>query len=235
MKVGNLGLNMNHNVAKVHVQTTSKEVTNDDMESSEIKLTMRNVCNKFVIGQIVTSMISSFCIPFVFYSIILLPFSTTVVLLSFRPLFLFILSPWLCAVFSPLFLPILWPEALQKKTVIVFPDNYFKRSENMLLFLKHDKVFRFGIIRNILIGTYLAIIWVPLGILFCIFCGPVMSMISYISFACLYISCISGCTTLLSIISYSIFSNSNRVIMFMKSYPSYIKTLSMRMIYSPFC
>tara|TARA_Y100000746_G_C15421575_1_gene414626 strand:- start:175 stop:873 length:699 start_codon:yes stop_codon:yes gene_type:complete len=232
MKVSNLGLHVNSQIttskiAKIHPKVDENSLEND--------VTFKQLCNKFVIGQIVTSMISSFIIPFAFYSIVFLPFSTSVILLSPQPLSLFILSPWLCSFMSPLSLPICWPEALKKKYVHIFPDNYFVKSEKRLLFLRHDRIYRFGIVRNLIIGTYLAIFWVPIGIIFCVFCGPIINIISFISFASLYICLISGCTIPLSIISYSVFSNNNRVMTYMKSYPSYLKTISSRMFYSTIC
>jgi len=237
MKVSNVGFNVNidSKVVKVNTVSVKADVKVQIDNAAEDTVSMKRFCNTFVLCQVITSMASSFVLPFAFYSIVLLPFSTNVVLLSARPLIIYILTPWWCSFLSPLSLPMSWPEALKKKHVFVLPDNYFENSEKCFLFLRHDRIYKFGIIRNLIIGTYLAILWVPIAIIFCIICGPVLNIVSFISFISLYVCLVSGCTIPLSIISYSIFSNNNRVMSYMKSYPSYLRTMSSRIFYSAIC
>jgi hypothetical protein len=165
------------------------------------------LCSRFVIIQTFISMLISFWVPFGFLNLINLGIATTHVL-SFTSLSLIVTSPWVTGLLSPFLLPISILQAYNKQWIL--PIDEVLLGPFSWIFQK-NKYFRFGVVRHFYISSLLAIVFVPCGFLSLWFLGPVISMFHYIVFACVYISCISLTVMPLSIVTYMLKPNIERI------------------------
>ena len=105
--------------------------------------------------------ILSFMVPLIFFCIILVPFGPTVEVFSPQPISVLIMSPILSGLFSPLFIPMMLPEVKLR----TLEGDYFSKYRFLYPFCSSAGFFKFGIGRNVVIGFYAALFWIPVGII----------------------------------------------------------------------
>lgn len=169
----------------------------------------------FIWGHIVSGTLLSFVIPLAFFSIIFIPITDTIKIFGTDCLVLLLVSPWLCAIFAPLFLPITWPEAVEKKLIRPIESDNIKKYERFFWFLKSSAYFNISIFRHLILAVYLNFLFVPIaiGILFAF--PSEIKTFYFIVFASFYIACISLLTIPICILAFSIKPNHERVMFYM--------------------
>lgn len=187
----------------------------------------------YVVSHTILGFLTSFILSCTFYAIMLIPLFTTITTVSIYSFSFIILSPWMTSIISPIMIPITLSESKQS----IIPPAYVDRYEKYLIFLKSKRWTRFAVVRHFLIGTYLAVFFIPFGIVVVLFVlNSVLSVLAFVFFAGLYISLISAFAIPLSILSFSVRSHHERVMYYMQSKSkSSMKKWLYRILYCPMC
>lgn len=219
MRSGTLGFHHNSTRIKITPEHAS-------IEFSKKKLKFKY----FVIINIIVAFTASFTFPFAFLSLLYLN-TPTLISWSADVLSLLVISPWLCSILSPIAIPMSIPE-VDFKTVT---KDYFQRYENVLLFLRSDKCFRFCIFRHFVLGSYAAIIFIPISI-FIASINVIMSSAVLLTYLCLYIASISAFITPFSILSFTIQPNYDRVMYYINISDKHTFTILLKkLVKCPLC
>lgn len=178
-----------------------------------------------------TSMLMSFVFPLCFFSIILIPASTSVALWSSKALSIIVMSPAISAFLSPLMIPVTLPENFDANLVLT--TKYIDNFKKCFIFFNYDGIFQYALVRNMFIGTYAAVFFIPIALCVTFLLNAVVAPIYFVLLASMYISFVSGFIVPLSIVSTSIEPNHKRVLNIMSRNPNKLKRFIFRVCKAP--
>lgn len=146
-----LGFISVHNARRPHTQTDQRP------ERVRVLCVLKS---RFMVMHVSITFILSFVIPFIFFSLVIVTSKDKVQLKGAQSLSILITTPFISSILPPLLLPLTWPEASAKDMIPLLDDSDFHEYTLAPCRTKHD-AFRFGFFRNVIIGIYASILWLP--------------------------------------------------------------------------
>mmetsp|Transcript_12240 Transcript_12240/g.34423 ORF Transcript_12240/g.34423 Transcript_12240/m.34423 type:complete len:254 (-) Transcript_12240:406-1167(-) len=193
------------------------------------------VFSGFVVGQTIFNMVASFTGPLLVFWLIFSsggPYAWN----SGEVLGPIIASPWACAIASPAFAPIGMPEALEKGWFGRVDPADVRRLCFVFPFLGTAPVWRYGVVRHFVLGTQVAVVFIPAALLIARYpVGPLLEAWTQIWLSIIYITLLPLVTMPLALLAFAVEPNLQRAQGLMSDDPRSCARLLKRAMYAPAC
>eukprot|EP00873_Tetraselmis_striata_P002882 jgi/Tetstr1/423146/TSEL_013914.t1 len=191
--------------------------------------------SKFVIGQTIFNMAASFAGPLAVFWLLFSaggPYAWN----SGEVLGPILASPWACAIASSAFAPISMGDAVASGWFGCTSPESVQRLSWVFPFLGTHRCWRYGALRHLILGTQVAVVFIPLALLIARYgLGPSLDAWEQIWLSIIYITLLPLVIMPLALLAFAVKPNLERVHTIMPDHPNALMKLMKRAACAPLC